>query len=63
MTNIVVQFFVISTYWSQDAFTLMLSMTSVMTLIPFLLVALLRVPARAARRDLRGEAARSAHAT
>ena len=40
MTNIVVQLFVISTYWSTDAFTLMLSMTSVMTLIPFLLVAL-----------------------
>ena len=40
LTNIVVQLFVISTYWSTDAFTLMLSMTSVMTLIPFLLVAL-----------------------
>jgi arginine:ornithine antiporter/lysine permease len=40
MTNIIVQLFVISTYWSQDAFTLMLSMTSVMTLIPFLMVAL-----------------------
>ncbi|MGH6689253.1 MAG: amino acid permease, partial [Gammaproteobacteria bacterium] len=40
LTNIVVQLFVISTYWSQDAFTLMLNMTSVMTLIPFFLVAL-----------------------
>lgn len=40
LSNIVVQIFVISTYWSTDAFTLMLSMTSVMTLIPFLLVAL-----------------------
>lgn len=40
LSNIVVQLFVISTYWSTDAFTLMLSMTSVMTLIPFLLVAL-----------------------
>jgi arginine:ornithine antiporter/lysine permease len=40
LTNIVVQLFIISTYWSQDAFTLMLSMTSVMTLIPFFLVAL-----------------------
>jgi arginine:ornithine antiporter/lysine permease len=39
LTNIVVQLFVISTYWSQDAFSLMLSMTSVMTLIPFFLVA------------------------
>jgi arginine:ornithine antiporter/lysine permease len=40
LTNIVVQLFVISTYWSQDAFTLMLSLTSVMTLVPFFLVAL-----------------------
>jgi arginine:ornithine antiporter/lysine permease len=39
MTNIVVQLFVISTYWSQDAFSLMLNLTSVMALIPFLLVA------------------------
>lgn len=38
-TNIVVQLFVISTYWSQDAFSLMLNLTSVMALIPFLLVA------------------------
>jgi arginine:ornithine antiporter/lysine permease len=40
LTNTVVQVFVISTYWSQDAFSFMLSMTSVMTLIPFFLVAL-----------------------
>src|SRR5262249_48733710 len=40
LTNIVVQLFVISTYWSRDAFTLMLSLTSVMSLIPFFLVAL-----------------------
>jgi arginine:ornithine antiporter/lysine permease len=40
LTNIVVQFFVITTYWSQDAFSLMLNLTSVMALIPFLLVAL-----------------------
>ncbi|KKB13350.1 amino acid APC transporter [Devosia geojensis] len=39
LTNIVVQLFIISTYWSQDAFTLMLNLTSVMSLIPFLLVA------------------------
>ena len=38
-TNIVVQLFVISTYWSRDAFALMLSLTSAMALIPFLLVA------------------------
>jgi len=39
LTNIVVQLFVISTYWSNDAFTLMLSLTAVMSLIPFFLVA------------------------
>jgi arginine:ornithine antiporter/lysine permease len=40
LTNIVVQLFVITTYWSRDAFALMLNLTSVMNLIPFLLVAL-----------------------
>jgi arginine:ornithine antiporter/lysine permease len=39
MTNIIIQLFVISTYWSNDAFSLMLNLTSVMTLIPFFLVA------------------------
>ena len=39
LTNIVVQLFVVSTYWSRDAFTLMLNLTSVMSLIPFFLVA------------------------
>jgi arginine:ornithine antiporter/lysine permease len=39
LTNIIVQLFVISTYWSTDAFSLMLNLTSVMALIPFLLVA------------------------
>lgn len=39
LTNIVVQLFVISTYWSQDAFSLMLNLTSVMSLVPFFLVA------------------------
>ncbi|MDT1062065.1 basic amino acid/polyamine antiporter [Paracoccus sp. CPCC 101403] len=38
-TNIVVQVFVITTYWSSDAFALMLNLTSVMALVPFLLVA------------------------
>lgn len=38
-TNIVVQVIVITTYWSRDAFGLMLSLTSAMSLIPFLLVA------------------------
>jgi arginine:ornithine antiporter/lysine permease len=39
LTNIVVQLFVISTYWSRDAFTLFLNLTSVMALIPFFLAA------------------------
>ncbi|NIJ21034.1 arginine:ornithine antiporter/lysine permease [Sphingomonas naasensis] len=39
-TNIVTQVFVITTYWSRDAFALMLNLTSSMALIPFLLVAL-----------------------
>src|SRR6202022_441491 len=39
MTNIIVQLFVISTYWSNDAFSLMLNLTSFMALIPFFLVA------------------------
>jgi arginine:ornithine antiporter/lysine permease len=39
LTNIIVQLFIISTYWSQDAFALMLSLTSSMSLIPYLLVA------------------------
>ncbi len=38
-TNIVVQLIVITTYWSNDAFALMLNLTSAMALIPFLLVA------------------------
>jgi arginine:ornithine antiporter/lysine permease len=39
LTNIVVSLFVISTYWSRDAFNLMLDMTSVAALLPYLLVA------------------------
>jgi arginine:ornithine antiporter/lysine permease len=39
LTNIVVSLFVISTYWSQDAFNFMLNMTSATTLLPYLLVA------------------------
>jgi len=39
LTNIVVQLFVISTYWSRDAFALMLNLTSSMSLIPYLFVA------------------------
>lgn len=39
LTNIIVQLFVISTYWSRDAFSLMLNLTSAMSLIPYFLVA------------------------
>lgn len=39
LTNIVVQLIVISTYFSRDAFALMLNLTSAMSLIPYLFVA------------------------
>jgi arginine:ornithine antiporter / lysine permease len=39
LTNIVTQCFLISTMFSQDAFSLMLKLTSAMVLIPYLLVA------------------------
>jgi arginine:ornithine antiporter/lysine permease len=39
LTNIVVSLFVVSTYWSADAFNFMLDMTSVTSLLPYLLVA------------------------
>jgi arginine:ornithine antiporter / lysine permease len=39
LTNIVVQIFVISTYFSRDAFSLMLNLTSSMSLIPYAFVA------------------------
>ena len=39
MTNVIVQLFVISTYFSRDAFALMLNLTSAMSLVPYLLVA------------------------
>ena len=38
-TSIIIQVIVISTYWSRDAFTLMLNLTSATTLIPYFLVA------------------------
>lgn len=38
-SNGVIQLFVVTTYWSRDAFALMLSLTSAMSLIPYLLVA------------------------
>jgi arginine:ornithine antiporter/lysine permease len=39
VSNIVVSLFVISTYWSRDAFNFLLDMCSVTTLLPYLLVA------------------------
>jgi len=39
LTNTVIQLFLISTLFSQDAFTLALKLTSAMALIPYLLVA------------------------
>lgn len=39
LTNIVVQLIVMSTYFSRDAFSLMLNLTSAMTLFPYLFVA------------------------
>lgn len=38
-SNIVVQIIVITTYWSQDAFALMLNLTGSMALVPYLFVA------------------------
>jgi arginine:ornithine antiporter/lysine permease len=39
VSNIVVSLFIISNYWSRDAFNLMLDMCSVTSLLPYLLVA------------------------
>jgi len=39
LTNIIIQLFVITTYFSSDAFALMLNLTSSMSLIPYLFVA------------------------
>jgi arginine:ornithine antiporter/lysine permease len=38
-TSIIIQLIVITTYWSRDAFALMLNLTSATTLIPYLFVA------------------------
>ena len=35
VTSIIIQLIVISTYWSNDAFALMLNLTSATTLIPY----------------------------
>jgi arginine:ornithine antiporter / lysine permease len=39
LSNIVVSLFIVSTYWSRDAFNFMLDMASVTSLLPYLLVA------------------------
>jgi arginine:ornithine antiporter / lysine permease len=39
VTSIIIQIIVITTYWSRDAFALMLNLTSATTLIPYLFVA------------------------
>ncbi|MFL9961055.1 basic amino acid/polyamine antiporter [Paraburkholderia sediminicola] len=50
LTSTVVQLFVISTYWSIDAFALMINLTSSMALIPYFLVAAYGI--KAARHDI-----------
>jgi arginine:ornithine antiporter/lysine permease len=50
LTSTVVQLFVISTYWSIDAFSLMINLTSSMALIPYFLVAAFGI--KAARHDI-----------
>jgi len=56
-TSIIIQVIVISTYWSRDAFTLMLNLTSATTLIPYFLVAAygLMIARRGETYDLRPE--------
>src|SRR5208283_5602514 len=39
LSNIVVSVFLVSTYWSRDAFNFMLDIASVTSLLPYLLVA------------------------
>ena len=55
LTNVVIQLFLVSTLLSQDAFTLMVELTSSMVLIPYLLVAAygFLVAARGETYDLR----------
>lgn len=57
LTNIVVQLFLISTLFSQDAFTLMLNLTSAMSLIPYLFVAAygFLIAKRGTTYEVRGE--------
>jgi len=57
VTSIIIQLIVISTYWSNDAFALMLNLTSATTLIPYLFVAAygLMVAQRGETYDVRPE--------
>jgi arginine:ornithine antiporter / lysine permease len=57
LTNIIIQLIVISTYWSRDAFSLMLNLTSAMSLIPYLFVAAyaLKIISRRETYDARPE--------
>jgi len=57
VTSIIVQLIVITTYWSRDAFSLMLNLTSATTLIPYLFVAAygLMIARRGETYDLRPE--------
>jgi arginine:ornithine antiporter/lysine permease len=56
-TSIIIQLIVITTYWSRDAFALMLSLTSATTLIPYLFVAAygLMIAKRGETYDVRPE--------
>lgn len=56
-TSIIIQIIVITTYWSNDAFALMLNLTSATTLIPYLFVAVygLMIARRGETYDLRPE--------
>ena len=57
VTSIIIQLIVISTYWSRDAFSLMLNLTSATTLIPYLFVAAygLMIAKRGETYDVRPE--------
>ena len=53
VTSIIIQLIVITTYWSRDAFSLMLNLTSATTLIPYFFVAAYGLMIAQARRNLR----------
>ena len=57
VTSAIIQLIVITTYWSRDAFSLMLNLTSATTLIPYLFVAAygLMIAKRGETYDVRPE--------